>query len=268
MPKQTHGGDDDTEAAPPPEPEKKLKLAKYGLTPDANIRDVFWQVMASYATRQDAGTPPESIYEHRFTFVKIALSLLASRGSSQYGMSPQFVARYIMMLFLDNGWEDAAASMLTEMMQRKEYWTPLIGALRHLLKTEKYRESMALLLKNIARNPESYPIALFYVPEIKSRELAKQLKNELSIFARGDTSENQINALRGLALINDDEEATKVLVSLLSNWDAEIRRAAAENLKSMKLDEQVAAAIKGRIDVETDAEIKKTLERIVMKWKK
>ena len=70
MPKETHGGDDTEEA--PAEEVKKPKLEKFQLGPDKNIRDIFWAIMASYATRKSF-EGIESFKQDRFAFMKIAL---------------------------------------------------------------------------------------------------------------------------------------------------------------------------------------------------
>lgn len=266
MPKQTFGGDDDTEYET--EEEKKPKLSKFGLRPDANIRDVFWKVMASYATTKEAGVDPKKIYEHRFTFIKIAFSLLERKESHYYGMSPQFIVRYLMMLFLDNEWTDAVQQLMAELKEGKEKsWAHLIHALRYLVKIEKYRTSIIAVLKSLARDTEAYPVALFYIANLKNRELVGQTKKELYIFARGDTEENQMNAINSLAMLKDDEEAAKMIASLLSHWDVEVRKIAAKYLKDMKLNQELKKALKNKYETEKDEEVKKILKK-VMKWKK
>jgi len=266
MPKQAFGGDDDTEYEI--EEEKKPKLSKFGLRPDANIRDVFWKIMASYATTKTAGVNAKRTYEHRFTFIKIARSLLERKQSHYYGMSPQFVVRYLMMLFLDNGWADAAAQLLAELREGKEKsWKHVVHALRHLIKTEKYKEKIFAIIKAIIRDTEAYPIALFYIANLKNKEIAEESKKELYIFARGDTEENQRNAIDSIAMLKDDEEATKMMITLLGHWDAEIRKTAARCLKSMKMNKEIKDMIKKKFESETDDEVKKTIKRMI-KWKK
>jgi len=266
MPKQAFGGDDDTEYEV--EEGKKPKLSKFGLRPDANIRDVFWKVMASYATTKNAGINPKKIYEHRFTFIKIARSLLERKESHYYGMSPQFIVRYLMMLFLDNGWTDAAAQLLAELKEGKEKsWMHAVHAIRYLIKTEKYRAGIIRMIKALIRDTEAYPVALFYIANLKSREVAEETKKELYIFARGDTEENQRNAIDSIGMLKNDEEATKMIITLLGHWDAEIRKTAARYLRDMKLNKEMAKMIENKFDSETDEEVKKILKK-AMKWKK
>ncbi|MEM4359539.1 MAG: HEAT repeat domain-containing protein [Candidatus Bilamarchaeaceae archaeon] len=267
MGKQTFGGDDEGgEAAEQPQ---KPKLSKFELAPDTNVRDVFWRVMASYATTKKPGIEPEELYEYRFAFVKIALSLLERREGRYYGMSNQLIVRYLLMLFLDNGWNDAAQKMLEELKEgRQNSWIPLIHSLRQLLKVERYKESTIELLRTMIRNTDVYPVALFYILALKNKEVITRLKKELYIFARGDIEENQMNAINALALLNDDSEVIGMMLSLLSHWNTEVRRAAAEGLKGMKLNEDAVRAIESKVAVENDEETKRTLEKIVGKWKK
>ncbi len=265
MPKQTFGGDDDTEYET--EEEKKPKFTKFGLRPDSNIRDIFWSVMASYATTKKAGIDPEEIYEHRFTFIKIARSILERKESHYYGMSSQFLVRYLMMLFLDNEWMDAAGQLLVELKDAKEKsWVHAIHALRHLIKTEKYREQIISLLKILIRDTEAYPVALFYIANLKNRDLVEETKRELYIFARGDTEENQANAIGSIAMLKN-EEAAKMLITLLSHWDVEVRKITARSLKDIRLDKELQKSVEKRFEDETDEEVKKLLKK-VMKWKK
>lgn len=266
MPKQAFGGDDDTEYEV--DEEEKPKLSKFGLRPDANIRDVFWKVMASYATTKKSGVDPKRIQEHRFTFIKIARSLLERKQSHYYGMSPQFVVRYLMMLFLDNGWSDAAAQLLAELKEGKEKsWVHVLHALRYLVKTEKYKGEIFALLKALIRDTEVYPVALFYIANLKNKEIIEQTKKELYIFARGDTEENQRNAIDSIALLKDDMEASKMMITLLGHWDVEIRKTAAKYLKDMKIDKDIKEMINKKFESESDEDVKKALKR-VMKWKK
>ena len=83
------------------------------------------------------------------------------------------------------------------------------------------------------------------------------------IFARGDVGESQLNAIKAIALIKEDEEVKKSLIVLLSHWDKEARLAAASVLETMRDDPDVVSAATRRKGSETDPQVKKVLERIL-----
>jgi len=93
------------------------------------------------------------------------------------------------------------------------------------------------------------------------------LREELRIFAQGDTVENQLNAIAAISIINDEQSA-KLIASLLSNWDVEVRRAAANALKKMKPTNQALDVIEEKAKSESDEGIRNILRRMVVKWRK
>ncbi len=267
MGKQTFGGDDDEEAAE--ETQKKLKLAKFELGPDYNIRELFWKILGSYAATKTPGTDLSKISNQRISLVRVAVSVLESRKSSFYGLSPQFVSRYTLMMALDGGWEDAFIEFIEHAKEsRAEAWKPVVQALKNLLSSEKYRSRILEYFKTAIRNSDIYPYILFYLAKIKSRELVMELKREVGIFARGEMEQNQLNAMEALALISDEEDVRNIFMTLLSHWDLKTRRKVAEIMKDMKMDEKTAEFIKRRIESEPDEEIKKILKRKVKAWKR
>jgi len=267
MGKQTFGGDDDTEYAG--EQQKKLKLSKFELSPDYNIRDLFWKILASYAATKTPGVDLKGIGNQRTALAKVALSVLETRESDFYGLSPQFVARYTLMMTIDGGWEDAFMKLIEDAKEsRRDAWQYVVQAMKHLLKSDRYRQGLWGYMKTAIRNSNAYPYVLFYLPKIKDGKLIEELKKEISIFARGDVDENQLNAMEALALLKDDAEAEKLLLNLLNHWDVKIRRKAAELLKDAKMDEETHAFLVKRLEAEPDAEIKKMLKRKVSPWKR
>ena len=266
MGKQTFGGDDDDEEVTE-EVQKKLKLSKFELAPDYNIRDLFWKIMASYAATKTPGIDLSKIENERIPLVRVAVSVMESKRSSFYGLSPQFVSRYVLMMTLDGGWKDAFIEFLEHSKESKGHvWKSVVQAFKHLLSSEKYRAKTFEYYKAGIRDSDVYPYILFYLPRIKDRGLVRELKKEVSIYARGDIDENQINAIDAIALLSDEEDMRNVLLSLLNHWDVNIRRKAAEKIK--KIDGKAADLIKRRIEAEPDEEIKKMLKRKVSRWKK
>ncbi len=225
MGKQTFGGDDEEAAE---EIQKKLKLSKFELGPDYNIRDLFWKIMASYAATKTPGINLSKIENEKIPLVKVGISVLVGKKSLFYGLSPQFVARYTLMMTIDGNWDNAFIEFLEEAREsRANAWKPVVQALKHLVSTEKYKNRIKEYFKIAIRNPESYSYILFYLPKIKDKELTGGLKRELSIFARGETEENQLNAIDSLALL-EDEDVRNILLGLLNHWDVKIRRKAVE----------------------------------------
>ncbi len=267
MGKQTFGGDDDTEYTD--EQQKKLKLSKFELGPDYNIRDLFWKILGSYAATKTPGTDLKKIENQRMALVKVALSVLESRSGNSYGLSPPFVARYTLMMVLDGGWEDAFMEFIEDAKEsRAKAWEHVVKAMRHLLKTEKYKQRLDGYFRTAIRNSNAYPYVLFYLPKIGDERLVSELRKEVSIFARGDVDENQLNAMGALALIAEEEDVGKLLLHLLNHWDVKIRKKAAELLKDVKMDGEKYEFLKKRMEAEPDEGIKRILKRKVASWKR
>lgn len=262
MPKEAFGGDD--EGSGGAEERKKPALTKFGLAPDTNIRDVFWKIMASYAATKKAGVGLQALENDRFALMRVALSVLSSPDSGQYGLSPRFVATYTLMMLFDGGWKDALVEFLEKGIGAREGTGKNIAlSLEKLVATEGYRPAVIEELRGMLRNRQNAEPALGYLAQMKSRELMSALKKELMILARGDIGKNQLNAIKALSLIKEDDEVKKSLIILLSHWDAEPRFMAAEALKGLSEDEEVKAAARKKLGVETDSHVKKILEKIV-----
>ena len=268
MAKQTFGGDDDTEYIEEEE-KKRPKLSKFELEPDYNIRDMLWKILGSYAATKTPGMELSKMKEHRFALEKSAVSVLESRRSHFYGLSPQFLCRYSMMMFLDGGWEDAFITFMCDAKEsRMENWKPVVHALKNLLSTEKYRGKITEYFSTGIRDSKIYPYILFYLPKLNDKRVVEKLRRELGIFARGEMEENQMNALDAMSLLEDDEEVKKIMLVLLKHWDVKIRRKAAEKLKTIKLEHKDVELIKNRISAEPDKDIKNILNRKVKSWKR
>lgn len=268
MAKQAFGGDDDTEYVEEEEP-KKLKLSKFELAPDYNIRDLLWKILGSYEESGKPGVELSKFKEHRFALEKAAISVLEGRRSHFYGLSPQFVARYSMMMCIDGEWNDAFMNFICDAKESKvQSWRSVVLALKHLISAEGYGTKITGLFVNEIRNPKKYPCILFYIPKIKDAGLAENLKRELSIFARGEMEENQMNALDAVTLLEEDTEVKNILISLLRHWDVKVRKKAAEKLKNLKLNKNDIEIIEKRMEAEPDKNIKNMLKRKVKKWKR
>jgi hypothetical protein len=173
------------------------------------------------------------------------------------------------MMFLDGGWDDAFTSFICDAKEsRMESWKPVVQALKSLLSAEKYRERINGIFSSEIRNSKIYPCMLFYLPKLKDRKLVEAVRREVSIFARGEMEENQMNALDAISLLEGDAEAKNIMVSLLRHWDVNVRRKAAEKLKDMKIEARDVELIKNRIEAEPDKDIKNILNRKVKSWKK
>lgn len=262
MPKEAFGGEDSGGGKTPDK--RKLGLEKFGLSPDANIRDTFWRIIGSYAATRKPGVELQGLEHDRFALMRVALSVLLSSASENYGLPPKFIAEYALMMMIDGGWNDA----LTEFMEkayekrfsaRKE----VSSAVKKLLGHEKYGQALVERFGAMVRRRETGSIALHYIAEADSVALVRALKKELIIIARGDIGENQMNAIKAIALLKDDEEVKKSLIVLLSHWDAQARLAAAEVLVGMSGDENVKTAAGKRLASETNEEIRKVLKKII-----
>lgn len=268
MAKQTFGGDDDTEYVDEEE-KKKPKLSKFELEPDYNIRDMLWKILGSYAATKTPGIDLSKMTEHRFALEKSAVSVLEGRRSHFYGLSPQFVSRYSIMMFVDGGWNDAFIAFICDAKEGKGgIWKPVVQALKNLLSKEKYGGEITEILRIAIRDAKIYPCILFYLPKLKDKRLVEKVRRELNIYARGEMEENQMNALDAISLLEGDEEVKKIMLALLRHWDVKVRKKAAEKLKGMKLEHRDIELIKARAEAEPDKDIKNILNRKVKSWKR
>jgi hypothetical protein len=260
MPKEAFGGDDRGGGAPE---KRRMGLDRFGLSPDANIRDVFWRIMGAYAATKKPGLDLSTLDNDRFALVRVALSALSSQHGERYGLAPKFIAVYSLMMVVDGGWEDALSEYLENACERKlGIKKEVTHAMRRLLGQERYGKALAGTLGAMVRGRGTVPVALEYIADMESPEIVRALKKELMIIARGDIGQNQLNAIKAISLITDEEEIKKSFIILLSHWDAQARLAAAEVLCGLAKDIDVRAAAEKRLAAETDADIIKVLKRI------
>lgn len=262
MPKEAFGGDDSGGAAP--EKQKKMGLSKFGLSPDANIRDVFWKILGGYAAAKKPGVELSTLGNDRFALMRAAVSVLSSQHGEQYGLSPKFIALYSLMMMVDGGWDDALAEYLETACEKKlGIKEDVIAGMRRLAGQEKYGKAIGECLSHMVRGRDTGAVALEYIPEVGSRDLVSALRKELMIIARGDIGQNQLNAIKAITLIREDEDARKSLIILLSHWDAHARMAAAEALLAIADNPDVKEAAAKRLPMERDEEIINLLKRII-----
>ena len=258
MAKQTFGGDDDDEEEVPVEEKKKpLDLSRYSTGPDVNIREVFWAILGSYATKKEPGVDLKTLEIDRFAIVRVAIGALDRPSPLYASMTPNYIARYTMMMLLDAGWSDGFVEFLEECLHRNK--KSIIVALRKLC-TGEYKDSIIENLRAMLRYRENSETVLKYLSELDNKEVVVALKKELIILARGDIGENQLNAISALSIL-EDEDVTKTMIVLLSHWDEAARMGAAEVLAKSKSDEARSAA-KKRLDQESDPQIIKLLQKI------
>lgn len=262
MPEYTYGGGGDEGAA---ETKKLVDLKKYASKPDANIREIFWVIMAAYAMKKDMKNDIPLFKNSRTALMRIALSIFENPESAYYGLSLNFTALYTLMMILDGGWEDTFTEFIVKGYEEKKApITQVKVALKKLLANKNYRETLIGYMKNAAISPNNMDAALAYASEMEDGELVESMKKQLMIIARSHVEETQRDAMRCLSLLREQEDVKMLLITLLSHWDAETRKAAAGILKDFS-DEQAVAAAKKRLAEETDPYVKKLLTRIIGK---
>ncbi|MFH1394150.1 MAG: hypothetical protein ABII71_06590 [Candidatus Micrarchaeota archaeon] len=264
MPEQTFGGDDDDGGSyGEQKPRKPKELDKFGLMPDANIRDVFWEMMGSYAATKKPSRNLSELDNDRFAMIRVAVTVLDNPQSHHYGLSPGFVARYTAMMLLDGKWSDAFAEFLKDCKEsRGKADSYLISSFKYVWREPEYQPLVVESFRNMLRSRNGAPIGLYFVAQMKNRELISALKRELVILARGDVGENQLNAIAALALLSNDPDVIKTLQVLLAHWDAEIRKLAATCLLAYKSDGSVKSSANKRLQTEQNDEVKKILAKI------
>ncbi|NYZ73677.1 hypothetical protein H0O00_00885 [Candidatus Micrarchaeota archaeon] len=258
MPKEAFGGDDSGGGGGGDK--KRPGLSRFGLSPDTNIRDVFWKLMASYADSGKPGMELSALENDRFPLMRAALSVLSGRQGEPYGLVPRAIAAYSIMMMVDGGWKDALGSFLSEGADE----TAVRGEIAHALKglLGSYREAISEACAAMLRERKDTSVGLSYIAGMEDAELSRALRKELIIIARGGIGDDQMNAIKAISLIKEDEDVRKSLIILLSHWDAQTRLAAAEVLKTIAGDSDAKAAAAKRLPVETDARIKAILAKI------
>jgi hypothetical protein len=260
MPKEAFGGDD-SGGAPQEQKKPKLDLTKYSKGQDANIRDIFWEVISAYAEKRGDDLVLSALSEERVTLTRAAIGAMGHPSPLHAGLTQSAIAKYAVMMILDAGWEDCFSELLEECQRREGLRKALLAAIRKLAGDGGYSQKMVSFLRAMLRQREGNSAALDYMGAAREPRLAQELKKELLIFARGDIGDNQLNAMAALALIPDDEEVAKTMVALLSHWDESARRAAAEFLLRNRTAETAAAAER-RLEKETNPDIKSLLQKI------
>lgn len=267
-PAQAFGGDDDSSGQLPPEQPKKLDLKRYASKPDANIRDVFWEIMASYAAKKPPTREDFKPFEsERHGLVKIALTVIEKpESAAYYGINKSSVARFTFMMTIDAVWDDTFDEFIVSSYDKeKEADRTIIGALNKLYEVENYKEYVKEAFKLMVKEHSTLESVLAYIRAMKNRDLTLHLKKELLIIAKGDVELNQYNAMMALALIkNEDEEAKGALITLLMHWDEETRKVAAMIFKDDE-DPKLIDAAKRQIMVESNEEVKKLLAKLTKK---
>jgi hypothetical protein len=262
MPKQTFGGDDDTDDTQPQQPVKRLDLSRYSIAPDINIRDVFWQIMNNYATKTDSKELLKQYAMDRFALIRIAVGAIDNQKNSISGLTPASVSRYIFMMLIDAGWNDTFQLFMEECKNTKGSATKhVIAAMKKIMDIELYKDKLIACLRVMLRSRDGSDAALFYIAQVKNELLSSHLKSELVILARGDIGANQHNAIESISILMNDEQVRKTMVILLSHWDDETRFHVAELLEDCK-DETVITAAKRRAEIEANQKVKAVLEKI------
>ncbi|HID73165.1 TPA: hypothetical protein EYP38_04435 [Candidatus Micrarchaeota archaeon] len=263
MPDQTFGGDDDDSGGYVEEPKKLKDLHKYGLSPDKNIRDVFWDIMGSYAATKKPSRELAELDNDRFALVKVAVTVLENPQSQHYGLSPLFVARYSMMMMLDADWNDSFGEFLEGCKEsRGRAATHILSSFKYLWRETEYQPKIIEYFRSMLRSRRGAPTALHFTARLKNRELIQGLKRELVILARGDVGENQMNAIAALALLSADPDVIKTLQVLLAHWDSEVRRLAATCLLAHKGENDVKLTAQKRLMAEQNEDVKKILKKL------
>ncbi len=259
--KQAFGGDDDST---PQEqlPVKKPVLHKFASKPDANIRDIFWDIIADYAMKKPpARQELESLNHERMALLRIALSVMENPKTAYLGLSRNFTALYSLKLFLDAGWLDVVEEFLVKSYEEHKKAPPIIvAAIKKLLDEKTYGAMLTELFKNMIRTHNATAATLAFISKVGDKKLILLFKKEILIIARNDIEDNQFYAMHILAQIMN-EEAKMTLMTLMSHWDEEVRLTAVNLLKKEK-DPQIVAAAQRQYAIETNPAIKKMLARV------
>jgi len=263
MPKETFGGDDEGGAAVE-EKKRKLDLSKYSKGPDMNIRDVFWSIVGTYGAKKGHVPDFSGLENDRFALVRVAIGAISGPSPLRVRLTPGHIARYSIMMVLDAGWQDCFTEFLEDCAPRESQRKAVLAGLKKIEEDLAYSRRLVESLRMMLRQHETSAIALRYAAELRSAKMTEELKKELTIFARGDIGENQLNAMATLAMLPGDLEVIKTMTLLLSHWDEAARKAAAEFLLKNRSAEGDAAAGR-RLDKETDPLVRAVLEKIIKK---
>ncbi len=260
----THGGDDDSTPLDPNQ-QKKPNLKKFHFNPDMNIRDVFWSIMDSYASKTPLKKSViDELENSRHSLARIAISTLQKPESSYYDISPHFIAQYTLMFFMDAGWEDTGAEFIVKSFDISQKSHPaVVFALTALLGIEQYQTILSEWFMHMIRKRGYTEGALAYVSELQLEKLSSYLKKELIIIARGDIEKNQYNAITALSILLNDSEVLTTIISLINHWDEETRKLVAQILQEIKGNATLKASASNRLAIEDNDYVKRLLLKIV-----
>lgn len=258
-PKYNSDGDDDS-SSQPIEQKKKPVLNKFGLSPDVNYRDIFWQILDSYIKNGVSGIDLTSLDEA--TMTRIVSSIISSQNLKSYGHSEEDISSGIIKMFIDAKWEEGLLAILEGSYSRIRTAKLISSGLKKAANDSKYFEVIKEFMIQLIRGKINVSAALEYLSFIENPQIIISLKKELLILAKGDIGQNQINAIKALAFLKEDE-TKKTFLMLLSHWDVDARLAAAEALIPIKDDPEVKTAVSRKLSSETDNGVKKILNRLI-----
>ncbi len=245
------GGDDDVEVVDEGKPSKP-NLEKYSLSPDANIRDVFWKLLLGCA--EERKEEVKHFANHRHSLIKILLSVISSKEKPPFPISKKKMILCFLNLFQQEGWEDALKELLVLGGER--------ASSAKIIASAVIEWNNPYLIKKLLRDRLASSSLLTILSYIKNASFIKHFKMELIIFARGDVGNNQYNAIRILSHLRDDFEVEETLIFLLSHWDERARLEAAKALKGKK-SEKIKSIVEMRLNIEENKEVRKAFLQLV-----
>lgn len=254
---------DSKEQPPPAPPDEIVKMSKHKLSSDANPREIFWAMVEAYRANEGFAELVKKYAGIREALVNIGCSVLQEHPKAHRMKVPKAtLAKCLFSMIVVGQWGDVLERALSNLYERKK--GPHLKMMMAFGDAfENNKELVGGWLKGILgeeRPPES---VLAYISEVGDKELVEYLRGELLNIARTEINEPQVFAMEGLAmLLPEDEDAVKLFVDMMDDWDLETKRVALETLKAHNISAAAQKAV-GLYPYEPDEMFKMALEHII-----
>ncbi len=245
-----------------PKEAMKPKYEKYLHGADANLRDKFNEIMLSYARKElDVSEKLLMFAAERENLFSIGLGILKNPGSSNVAVSPHLVAQGMLLLAFGLKWHDMVQKIIKEGYDRKQgYPVALSSAFVSAAGKGHYNEVKEAITETFRNERNEEGCAL--LAALEDKKLSLEFKNEL--FESANENERaKMNALAALSTaVFDDMEIKTNFISLLDDWDDDVRGFCAGVLAKGN-DEEAATKALELLPQEHSAEMKFHFYRIL-----
>ncbi|MBN2121862.1 hypothetical protein JW721_02295 [Candidatus Micrarchaeota archaeon] len=258
---------DAKEQPPPAPPEDIVKMSRYKIASDENPRDVFWRLVEAYKEGEKFGELAVQYPELQEALVNIGCSVLEEEPRGyRVRASKTVIANALFAMVVAGGWKDSLERLLSNLYQRKKGpEVNMLVAFGNAFAT--HPAVVGEWLKELLGSERPSEEVLSYVLHAGDADMVRFLRGELLNIARTEINEPQVFAMESLGiLLPDDEDARKLFVQMMDDWDEETKKAALNTLKRVEIPEAGKKAV-SMYPQEVSEETRMELEEIVVRNK-